>query len=517
MQTDVTRTPADSPSTSQSSTYAPQRLGIGAQVGLLSGPFLSMLDSNVVNVALPAIATQLHTSLDVAQWIISGYLLALAAGLAASAYLAKRFGTRRVYLLSLLGFTAASGACAFAPSIGVLIALRAAQGLLGAPLVPLAMNMLIGDEGTRRGISPAAGILLFLAPAVGPTVGGLLIQLAGWPLVFLINVPFGILGALGMLGVPSAASPDRDRDVHFDAFGMLALAAGLVLVTYGATEGPQAGWASVQSWPYLAAGGVLLLVYVAWALWRPHPALDLKLLRHLQPALAVGLCALASIVMFSMLVLVPIYMESLLGDTAVAAGLALLPQGLVTGIGIVLGDRLAVQWGVRFSALLGFLLLAIGTAALLTLTLTTPGWVTALILSGRGLAVGLTIQPLLTGMIRGLAPAEIADGNTLFNVAERLSGSIGISLLITFFTLREQDRVQLVLRSLGAGAANLTGASSSSRGLAAALPPTVRAQLGQAALAGFHDTIWLLIGVSLLGCLAAVLLRGGAGEPANGR
>jgi EmrB/QacA subfamily drug resistance transporter len=503
MSLDLARTPSSAPSTA----HAP-RLSPLAQAGLLAGPFLSMLDSNIVNVALPAIATQLKTSLATAQWIISGYLLALAAGLAASAYLAKRFGTRRVYLASLLGFTLASAACALAPSIGVLIALRVAQGLLGAPLVPLAMNMLLGDGSARQQMPAAAGVLLFLAPAVGPTAGGFLIHIAGWPLVFLVNVPFGLLGALGMLRVPEPpvhASDARDASVPVDPFGMLALAGGLVLATYGATEGPQVGWSSLSSWPYLATGGLLLLVYVVWALRRPHPAVDLKLLRHLQPALAVGLCALSSIVMFAILVLVPVFMEDLQGATALTAGLALLPQGLVMGIGIVLGDRLAAHRGARFSALLGFLLLAITTATLLALTLTTPAWVTALLLSGRGVAVGLTIQPLLVAMIRGLAPAEVPDGNTLFNAAERLAGSIGIPLLVTFFTLREQDRIRETLDSLGVH----LGARLPAAGSAAQLPQAVRARLAQAAVTGFHDTIWLLVAVSLLGCLVALLLRRG--------
>ncbi len=124
-------------------------LTAATQVGLLAGPFLSMLDSNIVNVALPDIALQLHSSLETAQWIVSGYLLALAAVLAASAYLAKRFGTSRVYLASLLGFTLASALCALAPTMGVLIAARALQGALGAPLVPLAMGMLLGQGAAR--------------------------------------------------------------------------------------------------------------------------------------------------------------------------------------------------------------------------------------------------------------------------------------------------------------------------------------------------------------------------------
>ncbi len=479
-------------------------LSLAAQAGLLAGPFLSMMDSNIVNVALPNIATQLHTSLNTALWIISGYLLALAAGLASSAYLAKRFGTRRVYLVSLIGFTLASALCALAPSIGFLIAIRAAQGALGAALVPLAMNMLLSEDSAARSMPPAAGMLLFLAPALGPTVGGLLIRVAGWPLVFLVNVPFGILGVLGTLRLPKQPSQAADPGVRFDPLGMLLLAAGLVLAIYGATEGPQQGWSSLASWPYLAGGSALLLFYALWALRRAHPAVDLKLLRHGQPALSIALCTIASVVMFSMLVLVPVFLENLQGQLALVAGLVLLPQGLVTGIGLGIGNKLAARRGARLSAVLGLLLLTVSTAALLTVTLTTSPWVTALLLSGRGFAVGLTIQPLLLAMISGLAPAEVPDGNTLFNVAERLGGSIGISLLITFFTLREQDRIQQVLRPLGVR----LGTISANNAAGAHLPPALSAQLAQAAVAGFHDTVWLLVAISALGALAALLLRG---------
>src|SRR5215469_4651897 len=130
----------------RATTPSAVRLSPLVLAGLLAGPFLSMVDSVIVTVALPNIATQLNAGLDTAQWVLSDYQLALAAGLAATAYLAKRFGTRRVYLVSMLGFTIASALCAVAPTIGVLIVLRALQGLCGAPLVPLAMSMLLGER-----------------------------------------------------------------------------------------------------------------------------------------------------------------------------------------------------------------------------------------------------------------------------------------------------------------------------------------------------------------------------------
>jgi EmrB/QacA subfamily drug resistance transporter len=478
-------------------------LPLAAQASLLAGPFLTMLDSNIVNVALPDITRRLHTVLDTAQWVLSGYLLALAAGLAASAYLAKRFGIRRVYLASLLGFTLASVLCALAPSIGVLIGARALQGALGAALVPVAMSLLLGKGGAGRQIPPAAGILLFLAPALGPSVGGLLINAGGWPLIFLVNVPFGLLGAFGVRRIPEQAADRHDRAVRFDPLGLLLLSAGLVLAIYGATQGPQHGWTSRAAWPYLGSGVVLLAGYVLWALRRPHPAVDLKLLRHAQTALAVGLCALVAIVMFAVLFLLPVFLEELQGLSPLQAGLALLPQGLVTGVGTVLGDRVAPRWGVRVSAVLGLLALTLTTAALLLVTRTTPAWVTALVLSGRGLAVGLTIQPLLIATLGDLTQSEMADGNTLFNVVQRLGGSIGINLLATFFAVREQVRVDAVLQALGP----YGGAAHVGVGAASQLPAPVRVQLAQAAVTGFNDTVWLLVVLSAIGLGAALFLH----------
>jgi hypothetical protein len=335
-----------------------------------------------------------------------------------------------------------------------------------------------------------------------------LIQVAGWPLVFLINVPFGVVGALGALSTPADAPAERRAGARFDPVGLLLLGSGLVLATYGATEGPQRGWGSPGVWPYVAGGGALLAVYVLWALRRPQPAVDLKLLRHPQTALAILLCGLAAVVMFSMLVLVPVFMQQLQGASALDAGLALLPQGLVTGLGLGLGDWLARRRGVRTSVLLGMALLVVTTASLQVLNLTSPGWETALLLSGRGLAVGLVITPLLMAMLGGLTSEEVPDGNTLFNVAERLSGSVGIALLTTFFTARIQVHVQAVLAPLGIPLGSLSAAGGTT---GTHLPLAISTQLRQAVEAGFHDTIWLLVALSALGCLAALLLRGRAG------
>lgn len=208
------------------------RLGWIVQYGLLAGPLLTMLDSSIVNVAVLRVADELHASIGAVQWTISGYLLALGAGLGVVGYLARRFGTLPVYVVSLAGFTLASVACAVASNLGVLIGARVAQGLIGAPLVPLAMSMLLGSGGQARAISPIVGIVLFLAPALGPTVGGSLIAAGGWRLIFLINIPVGIVATVAARRIPAALAPGRKARTRFGAVGLLLLAAGVTAVLH---------------------------------------------------------------------------------------------------------------------------------------------------------------------------------------------------------------------------------------------------------------------------------------------
>src|SRR2546430_3270530 len=196
MATAVTASTSPAPSAPAAPTWpaaAGRGLSRAAQVGVMVGPFLSMLDGNVVNVAAVDIARQLDASLWEVGAAIFGYLLALAASLPATAWLARRFGTRRVYTVSLAAFGLASTACALAPNAGALVAFRVVQGFAGAPLLPLAMAVLFA--GRNRFQMPAAmTLMLFLAPAPGPTARGLIVPGPGWRPVFLRNLPVAARG-----------------------------------------------------------------------------------------------------------------------------------------------------------------------------------------------------------------------------------------------------------------------------------------------------------------------------------
>jgi EmrB/QacA subfamily drug resistance transporter len=405
------------------------------QYALLAGPLLSMLDSSIVNVAVEPIARELHAGLTAVQWTVSGYLLALGAGLAGTAYLARRFGTLPVYRASVIAFTAASALCALAPGIEVLVGARILQGLVAAPLVPLAMSMLLGrDSRGARSISPLAGILLFLGPALGPTVGGALIGVTGWRGIFLINVPLGVLAAVAVRSVPAAMAPGRTAGARFDLPGLILLAAGLTGLLLGASQGASAGWTVPATWVPLAVGAALTACYAVWAARRDQPALDLALARQHGPALSMALCALASVVTWAAVFLLPVFVQAVQGRSALVAGLALLPQGLITGLSTTLAPRWLTGLTVRATVLAGFAVLAVATLGLLLITATTPLWLIALILAGRSVAIGLVITPLLQALVQPLRPGQLGDANTLFNTWQRIAGSFGISLVAALYT-----------------------------------------------------------------------------------
>jgi EmrB/QacA subfamily drug resistance transporter len=452
-------------------TAAParSRLSPVVLVALLAGPLLSMVDGNVVNVAIPDMVRTLGASLTSVQWVVSGYLLALAATLPATSWLGKRYGTVRVYAVSLAGFTLASLACSLAGSVPELIAFRAVQGVAAAPLVPLAMNLIFGSADPDR-FPVSAGLVLFLGPALGPTVGGLLVTAWRWPLIFLVNVPIGAAALAALRHLPRyGITAPADRSARFDPLGLALVSTGLTLALYGTSQGPVHGWLGPRSLPYWLAGLALLAGYTGWALHRRHPAVDLRLLRHGQSALAVWLCLLTSVALFSVLFLLPLLVQDIQRHGPLASGLVLLPQGIVMGLSTRIGQRLGTGRGLRVGILAGLAAVVGTTALLLLVTVDTPLWTTALILAGRGLGLGLVIQPLLTGLLDGLSPTALADANTLFNVGQRLGGSVGVSLLATYFALRVAAR--------------------------------------GSALDAFHDTIAIAVWVGVAAFLFALLLR----------
>ena len=413
-----------------------RRLSPAVQYALIAGPLLSMVDSSIVNVAVAPIARQLHASLAVVQWTVSGYLLALGTSLAATAYLARRFGTLPLYSASVIAFTVASAACAGAPDVQVLIVARILQGLVAAPLVPMAMSMLFGKSEATRSMPATAGMLLFLGPALGPSIGGALIGTVGWRSIFLINVPVGLVAALAIRRIPAGMAVGPRGGARLDRGGLLLLAAGLALLLLGISRGGTGGWAAPATWLPMVAGGGLLASYAAWASRASRadqPALNLSLARNGRAALAVALCATASVVTFAAVFLLPVFMEEAQGHSALAAGLAMLPQGIITGLSTTFGQRVLRLITVRATVLAGFAVLTAASLGLLAIDAQTPLILTALLLAARSASIGLIITPLLAVLTEPLEQGELNDATTLFSICQRIAGSVGVGLIAALF------------------------------------------------------------------------------------
>lgn len=474
-------------------------------VGLLAGPFLTMVDSSIVTVSLPAIATSFHRSLGSVQWVASAYLLSLGLTLAIVADGAKRWGSLRLYTVSLIGFTLGSGLSALAPSLPWLIAARVVQGLFGGPLVPLAMNMLFGgDSQTQKQMPAVAGMVLFLAPAIAPALGGVLIHWGGWPLIFLVNVPVGALAGVGVRHIPPELGGRPHAMVpRFDGLGLVGLAVALTAVTYGAVDGPQRGWWAATVWPLWVGGLLLLVAYGGWARRRRHPIVNVSFMANGQAVLALILSALVSVVTFGVIFLVPVFMQSIQGRSPVVAGLTLLPQGLVTGVGAVIGNQLPHRWGTRATVLLGLGLLTASTLTLYAVTVTTPAWLIALLIMGRGFAIGLVIQPLLNGLMGRLPKDRIPDGTTVFNIVERVGGTVGIGLLVSLLTVRETAHVQAVTMQHHLSSAQVLAAVNHSVHARAVVVHVVQ----NAETLGFHEVMGVIAGLSLIAFGLAMAIR----------
>jgi predicted MFS family arabinose efflux permease len=207
------------------------------------------------------------------------------------------------------------------------------------------------------------------------------------------------------------------------------LALGLTAALLGATEGTSEGWDSPLAWAPLGGGILLLVAYTFWALRRSHPAVDVKMILHRNSALALVLQIFCSVVAFGTVFLIPVFTQSVQGYSAVETGLALLPQGIIMGLGTVVGQKLSGRIPLRVLVVTGFVALAISSVYLLFLEQDTPLWLTAVALSVRAIAIGFVTTPLLVAMLAPLPEDELADGNTLFNITQRLGGSIGVSIL----------------------------------------------------------------------------------------
>ncbi len=423
-------------------------IALTAALGLVMG----VLDNTIINIALIPISTALKVELGTVQWLVTGYFLSQAAVIPVAGYLSNRFGSRRIFILSIILFTVGSLMCGLAQDATLLIIFRIFQGVGAGALFPVGQALAIDPfpAEERAGAMAIIGIPILLAPVFGPILGGWLNDAFGWQYLFLINVPIGVVAVtLCLLIIPADKKVAKADQKRFDYIGLLLSTLGVLAVVYAFTlvneidpatrtalnpRGAAYGWGYWLVWTLAGSGLVLLLAFGVYALrFSKDPVVDLRLFKNYNYTIASIVSWILGATVFGSLLLLPVFLQQvrLPHLTALETGLALMPQGVGAIIGMGLSGPLYNRVGVRNMTIAGSGLLIVALWQLSNLTVTTDGWALAPWNVLLGLGLGLTFMPVQTLALQTLRGPALAKASSLFNVTRQISSSIATAILIT--------------------------------------------------------------------------------------
>ncbi|MGX7676249.1 DHA2 family efflux MFS transporter permease subunit [Plantactinospora sp. DSM 117369] len=460
------------------------------------GAIMSILDVTVVSVALPTFQSKFDASYATVAWTMTAYTLALATVIPITGWAADRFGTKRLYLLSLVLFLGGSALCSVAWDIGPLIVFRALQGLGGGMLMPLGMTIMTRAAGPHRvgRVMAVLGVPMLLGPIGGPILGGWLIEAASWHWIFLINVPIGIVAFVLALRVLPKDEPHPSES--FDFVGMLLLSPGLALFLYGVSSIPEAGTVAAAKVLFPAITGlVLILAFVFHALRKDHPLIDLGLFKNRNLTISVVTMTLFTVAFMGAMLLLPSYFLQVRGEGTLDAGLLLAPQGIGAMLTMPIAGRLTDRIGPGKLVLGGIVLIALGLSPFTQITADSSY---GLLLGGlfvMGMGMGMTMMPMMSAAMASLTHQQVARGSTMMNIVQQTAGSIGTAVMSVILTNQ-------VLESQAA-----TAYSAVTRGQVPReqVPPEVLTQ-GQASLADAFGQTYIVALVLIVLCVVPALL-----------
>jgi EmrB/QacA subfamily drug resistance transporter len=391
--------------------------------------FMDVLDTTIVNVALPTLGRELRVGNDTLEWVVTGYLLSLAVFIPASGWIGDRFGTKRTFLFALGVFLLGSALCGLAWDPGSLIAFRILQGVGGGMLTPVGTAMVVRafPPEQRARASAFIGVPAVLAPVLGPLLGGWLIDTVGWRWIFFINLPLGLAGAV-FAALVLREHVER-RPGRFDPAGFLTAGLGLALVLYALSRVPTEGWGSGSVIGCGLAGLACVVALVVLERRRLEPMLDLRLFEDALFSTTNLTHVLATAGLVGMLFLLPLYLQQLRGLSAFESGLTSVPQALGLVCMIPLAGVLFPRVGARPLVTFGMAGTTLTAALLVLVDGTTDLWWVRLILFGRGLAFGLVLLPLQTAAFASVSSAATGRASALFNTGRHVAASLGVATL----------------------------------------------------------------------------------------
>lgn len=440
---------------------------------LVLGAVTTILDTTIVNIALDRLRTTFDAPLADTQWVVTGYLLAYVAGVPVSGWASERFGTRRVWMAAVAAFMIGSLLCGLSWSLGSLIGFRVVQGLGGGMVLPLTITILTraaGKDRIGRAIA-TIGFIAQLGPILGPVIGGSILESIGWHWLFFVNVPICLVAlVLAPRYLPAA---EKDRSQRFDGLGFVLLTPGVVALAYGISEaaGPD-GFGAASAWLPMLVGAVLVGAFAVHSLTARRPAmLDVRLFARRSFGLSSVMTFVAGFSLYALMFMLPLFYQQVRGDSVLATGFLLIPQGLGTMAFILVSKRLAARFDTRLVIAGGVVVTIIGV---LPFALVGAEGGDVVLLAGQllqGFGMGAVSLPVMTLAFAGLSHAETPRGSAAFSVVKQVGAPFGVTVIAVI--LQQQ--------------------------LAHTSTP-------EQALAAFHTTFWWVLGLSVIPLLLAFLV-----------
>src|SRR5580693_2804981 len=486
--------------------------------------FMEVLDTTIANVALPYIAGGMGVSEDEASWVVTTYLVSNAIILTASSYLAKTFGRKPFFLISLGLFTLSSLLCGNAPNLNALLLFRILQGVGGGGMVPVAQSILADAfPPAKRG---QAFAVFGVAPVVGPTLGGWLSDNVSWQWCFLINAPVGVI-AMALIALVLRESPTaraealaQQQGTRFDAVGFMLVATFLGALEVVLDRGLEDDWfASSFIITFAVVCGLAFVLMIPWGLTRPNPIIDLRMVASRQ----FGACFLVMLATGAILLattqFLPLLVQQDFGYTATWAGLVLSPGGVVTMVMMFVVGRMAANVQPKYLIIAGALIIALSMYEMTNVYGDLGFWFMARSRMLLGVGLPLVFIPITTASYDGIPPSMTDQASALINAARNTGGSIGVSIVSNVLTHREQFHQSRLVEQVVPSSAQYQNTlqqvtsyfAASGSSLAQAHDQAIQwigqQVQAQASFLGYMDAFWVLMLISLSAVPLALALR----------
>lgn len=406
-------------------------------ITVLLGTFTVILNNSLLNPALPKFMEIFDADAVSVSWIMTIFMLMTGMTLPVTGYLADRFGKKQVYLTGLGLFVVMSFFGSFSWNLSSIIFFRAMQGIAGGLMMPLSMALIFDAfPKNERGFATGVwGIASMMAPTIGPTIGGFIIELGSWQWLFFMNLPTGLLCFL--LGLKFLSSTKSDRSRRFDLIGFLTITAGLGCLLFGL--GQIAALEDLLSVPNLSLvmiGVLLIVIFVFYELRQKEPLLKLTVFTNSTYRNSVSISSVQTMSLFSGVFLVPILIQNVYGYSPIVTGLIFLPSGLFMGICVTVAGRILDKRGAKGVVTTGLIITGLTSFLLGMLTLESSLWIIFMLMALRGIGLGLSNMPATTAGLNAISDNLVAQGSAINNVVRRISASLVIVMISIYYEVR---------------------------------------------------------------------------------